>query len=490
MTADSILELPIASAVVASEPVPPSVPPHPLQPQRMQWFAISGTAVPPQPRATPAASPLSPPKPSKATKASKASKASKAAESSGETGVAVSTLAAAAAAHVVALASSTSEAAADDDAGGELDEEARCGDARSKRRPWSPEEDTQLKELVERHGIKSWAIIATQLEQRNGKQCRERWRHHLRPGLTKGEWTNEEELEIWLRVVELGTKWALLAEEYMPGRTENDIKNRWNSIVRRPVAPCGRCWRTDENELRATYLGLSVGALEGVNGWKRPRSAAEKSGTGATAGSTSTSASPRRSSSSSGAGGGGGGGGGGASGRSSRASSSGASTSTASAPPTGDRAVLTAPKLTGGGGGGKRKGGKGGKAGLPMPCAVGSVFGSARCVLRIKLSGSPTIVTQWSPTPSPQPPTPSSPPSPPSPASHAALHAASKWPPSLVAAAAAAAAETAGGAPIARPVARAPMAPPPAAGQPAEGGAAVPAAAPGFMHLLAAARLS
>ena len=51
-----------------------------------------------------------------------------------------------------------------DDAGcGEPDVEARCGDVRSKRRPWSPEEDTQLKELVERHGIKSWAIIATQL---------------------------------------------------------------------------------------------------------------------------------------------------------------------------------------------------------------------------------------------------------------------------------------------------------------------------------------
>jgi hypothetical protein len=461
MAADSILDLPIATAVVASEPVSPSVTPHPLQPQRMQWFDIS--EVPPQPRVTPAASPPSPPKPSQASKASKAAKS--------------------AAAHVVALASSASEAAADDDAGGELDEEARCiafgGDARSKRRPWSPEEDTRLKELVERHGIKSWAIIATQLEQRNGKQCRERWRHHLRPGLTKGEWTNEEELEIWLRVVELGTKWALLAEEYMPGRTENDIKNRWNSIVRRPVAPCGRCWRTDENELRATYLGLAVGALEGVNGWKRPRSATDRSGT--TAASASTSASPRRFSSSDGASGG-------ASGRSSRASSSGASTSTASAPPTGDRAVLTAPRPTGGGGG-KRKGGKGGKAGLPMPCSTG-VFGTARCVLRIKLSGSPTIVTQWSPTPSPQPPTPSSPPSPPSPASHAALHAVSKWPPSLVAAAAAAATETAGGAPIARPVARAPMAPPPAAGQPAEGGAAVPATTPGFMHLLAAARLS
>ena len=254
-----------------------------------------------------------------------------------------------------------------DDAGcGEPDVEARCNDVRSKRRPWSPEEDTQLKELVERHGIKSWAIIATQLEQRNGKQCRERWRHHLRDGLNKGEWTNEEELEVWLRVIELGTKWALLAEQYMPGRTENDIKNRWNSIVRRPVAPCGRCWRADENELRATYLGVAVDALEGINGWKRPRSAIDKSGTPA----ASAASSPRRASPSSYSVDGGGGGG---SGRSSRASSSGASSSTASAPPTGERAVLTAPKPSAGR---KRKGSKGGRAGLPMPCTAATLAGT------------------------------------------------------------------------------------------------------------------
>ena len=57
----------------------------------------------------------------------------------------------------------------------------------------------------------------------------------------------------------------------MPRRTENDIKNRWNSIVRRPQAPCGRSWSASENELRASYLGLTVESLEGVNGWKRPR---------------------------------------------------------------------------------------------------------------------------------------------------------------------------------------------------------------------------
>jgi hypothetical protein len=50
-----------------------------------------------------------------------------------------------------------------------------------KRRPWHQNEDEYLRQLVELHGIKSWAHIATFLQMRNGKQCRERWRNHLRP---------------------------------------------------------------------------------------------------------------------------------------------------------------------------------------------------------------------------------------------------------------------------------------------------------------------
>ena len=80
-------------------------------------------------------------------------------------------------------------------------------------------------------------MIATRLRARNGKQCRERWRNHLRPQLTKGEWTAEEDQEIWDRVGELGTKWAQISEQYMPSRTDNDIKNRWNSIIRKAHAP-------------------------------------------------------------------------------------------------------------------------------------------------------------------------------------------------------------------------------------------------------------
>jgi len=77
----------------------------------------------------------------------------------------------------------------------------------------------------------------------------------LRPQLFKGEWTPEEDQEIWDRVQEMGTKWAQISEQYMPSRTDNDIKNRWNSVIRKAHAPGGREWEAAENEMRALFLG-------------------------------------------------------------------------------------------------------------------------------------------------------------------------------------------------------------------------------------------
>ena len=69
----------------------------------------------------------------------------------------------------------------------------------------------------------------------------------MRPQLFKGEWTPEEDQEIWDRVQEMGTKWAQISEQYMPSRTDNDIKNRWNSVIRKAHAPGGR---ESENEMQ------------------------------------------------------------------------------------------------------------------------------------------------------------------------------------------------------------------------------------------------
>ena len=98
---------------------------------------------------------------------------------------------------------------------------------------WTPEEDACLRALVEEHGEQAWALVASRMpHERNNKQCRERWRNHLRPACNKGPWTEEEDALILERVQQHGTKWAKISGLYLPDRPENDIKNRWHILIR------------------------------------------------------------------------------------------------------------------------------------------------------------------------------------------------------------------------------------------------------------------
>ncbi|XP_037460966.1 transcription factor MYB53-like [Triticum dicoccoides] len=113
------------------------------------------------------------------------------------------------------------------------------GEAGVKKGPWTPEEDKLLVDYIQEKGHGSWRRLPKLAGlNRCGKSCRLRWTNYLRPDIKRGLFTDDEEKLIVHLHSLLGNKWSSIATK-LPGRTDNEIKNYWNTHLRKKLLGMG-----------------------------------------------------------------------------------------------------------------------------------------------------------------------------------------------------------------------------------------------------------
>ncbi|XP_004491833.1 transcription factor MYB106-like isoform X2 [Cicer arietinum] len=114
-----------------------------------------------------------------------------------------------------------------------------CDKVGLKKGPWTPEEDQKLLAYIEENGHGSWRALPSKAGlERCGKSCRLRWTNYLRPDIKRGKFSLQEEQTIIQLHALLGNRWSSIAT-HLPKRTDNEIKNYWNTHLKKKLTKLG-----------------------------------------------------------------------------------------------------------------------------------------------------------------------------------------------------------------------------------------------------------
>ncbi|GMI87402.1 hypothetical protein HRI_002409500 [Hibiscus trionum] len=144
-----------------------------------------------------------------------------------------------------------------------------------KRGPWTAEEDEILTAYIQKHGHGSWSALPEKAGLRRcGKSCRLRWINYLRPDIKRGKFSLQEEQTIIQLHALLGNKWSAMAA-HLPKRTDNEIKNHWNTHLKKRLIKLGIDPMTHKPHADASASRPSGSNLSHMAQWESARLEAE-----------------------------------------------------------------------------------------------------------------------------------------------------------------------------------------------------------------------